>query len=64
MVGPITVTLQGKLDGIQAAFDHPEIKPGEKATLTVRAGDGAKAGILNVYVQQTRQTIPVEVVLK
>lgn len=64
MTGPITLTLQGKLDGIQAAFDHAEIKPGEKATLTVKAAEGAKAGVLNVYVQQTRQTIPVEVVLK
>lgn len=65
MVGPIDLSVQSKLEGIQASFDHAEIKPGEKATLTVKASeDGAKAGVLNVYVQQTRQTIPIEVVLK
>jgi hypothetical protein len=64
MAGPINLTLQGKIDGIQAAFDHAEIKPGEKATMTVKAGDGAKAGVLRVFVEQTRQTIPIQVVLK
>jgi hypothetical protein len=64
MVGPINLTVQGKIDGIQAAFDRSEIKPGEKATLIVKAADGAKTGVLNVYIRQTRQTIPIEVVLK
>jgi hypothetical protein len=64
MVGPISLTVQGKIDGIEAAFDHAEIKPGEKATLTVKAADGAKAGVLTVSVQQTGQTIPIQVVLK
>jgi hypothetical protein len=64
MVGPINLTVQGKIDGIEAAFDHAEIKPGEKATLMVKAADGAKAGALTVRVQQTGQTIPIQVVLK
>jgi len=64
MVGPINLTIQGKIEGIEASFDQAEIKPGEKATLTVKAADGAKAGVLNVFVQQTRQTIPIQVVLK
>jgi len=64
MVGPINLTVQGKIDGIEAAFDHAEIKPGEKATLTVKAVNGAKAGALSVRVEQTGQTIPVQVVLK
>jgi hypothetical protein len=64
MAGPINLTVQGKLDGIEAAFDRAEIKPGEKATLTVKAESGAKAGALAVRVKQTGQTIPVQVVLK
>jgi hypothetical protein len=64
MVGPINLSVQGKLEGIQAAFDRAEIKPGEKATLTVKAADGAKAGVLTVRVQQTGQTFPIQVVLK
>jgi hypothetical protein len=64
MIGPITVVVQGKINGIQAAFDHPEIKSGEKGVLTVKAAEGAKGGALNVYVEQTRQTIPIQVVLK
>jgi hypothetical protein len=64
MVGPINLTVEGKIDGIEAAFDRAEIKPGEKATLTVRAANEAKAGALTVRVQQTGQTIPVQVVVK
>jgi hypothetical protein len=64
MVGPINLTIQGKIEGIQAAFDHAEIKSGEKAVMTVKAADGAKAGILTVHVQQTGQTLPVRVVVK
>jgi len=64
MTGPITVSVQGKINGIQAAFDHAEIKSGEKGTLTVKAAEGAKAGALTVYVEQTRQTIPIQVVVK
>jgi hypothetical protein len=64
MVGPINLAVQGKIDGIEAAFDRAEIKPGEKATLTVKAANGAKAGVLTVRVQQTGQTIPIQVVLK
>ena len=61
MVGPISLTVQGKIDGIEAAFDHAEVKPGEKATLTVKATDGAKTGVLTVHVEQTGQTIPIQV---
>jgi hypothetical protein len=64
MVGPINLTVEGKIDGIQAAFDRSEINPGEKATLTVKATDGAKAGELTVHVRQTSQTIPIQVTLK
>jgi hypothetical protein len=64
MIGPISLAVQGKIEGIEAAFDRAEIKPGEKATLTVKAADGAKAGVLTVLVQQTGQKIPIQVLLK
>lgn len=64
MSGPINLSIQGNLDGIQAAFDHAEVKPGEKATMTVKASEGATAGVLKIRVQQTGQAIPIQVVLK
>jgi hypothetical protein len=64
MVGPISLTVQGKIEGIQAALDRAEIKSGEKATMTVKATEGAAAGVLTVHVQQTGQNIPIQVVLK
>ncbi len=59
MVGPINLTVQGKIDGIEAAFDRAEIKPGEKATLIVKAADGAKAGAL-MYVYSKPADDPVQ----
>jgi hypothetical protein len=64
MIGPINVSVLGEIEGIEAAFDRAEIKPGEKATLTVKAAEGAKAGALTVRIRETGQTIPVQVVLK
>jgi hypothetical protein len=64
MGGPINLTVDGKIDGIQAAFDRSEIKPGDKATMTVKAADGAKAGELTVHIQQTGQTIAIQVTVK
>jgi hypothetical protein len=64
MAGPIDLTIDGKIDGIQAAFDRSEIKPGEKAAMTVKATDGAKAGQLTIHIKQTGQTIPIQVTIK
>jgi hypothetical protein len=64
MTGPIDLTVQGKIDGIEAALDRAEVKPGEKATLTVKAAEGAKGGVLNIMVRQTQHPIPIQVVVK
>jgi hypothetical protein len=51
---PMTLFVLGKLPGIEAAFDHQKIKPGEKAVLSLRAGATAKSGTLLIGVTETK----------
>jgi hypothetical protein len=62
--GPIDLTVNGPLPGIEAKFDPSNVKSGGKATLTLRAVKGAKSGDLTVAVEPTTQvlTIPVKIV--
>ena len=62
--GMITLTLQGKLAGIEAKFDRTSFQAGEKGVLTLKAGTDAKPGVLNVQVEQTTQLIPIQVTVK
>jgi hypothetical protein len=64
MKGPVTVSLQGKLEGIEAAFDHETIPAGEKAILTLKAEDGAKSGKLTVRAMPLRNEMPIQVTVK
>ena len=59
--GPMNITLVGKIPGISFQLDRTEMKAGEKAVLTVRATDEAKAGTISVQVEQTNQVIPIQV---
>ena len=61
--GPVDLVMTGKLAGIEARFDHSKVKPGEDATLTLRAAKEAKSGVLNVQVEQTTQTLPLHVTI-
>jgi hypothetical protein len=62
--GVMTLSLSGKLPGIEATFDHAELKAGERATLTVRAAAGAKGGNLAIHVAQTGQDLPLRISVK
>jgi hypothetical protein len=62
--GMITLSLQGKLPGIEAKFDRTSFQAGEKAVLTLKAGSDAKPGVLNVQVEQTTQLIQIQVTVK
>lgn len=62
--GTVTLSLQGKLAGIEATFDRTSFQAGEKAVLTLKAGSDAKPGVLKVQVEQTTQLIPIQVAVK
>jgi hypothetical protein len=61
MKGPVTLTIQGKLEGVEASFDRTVVPAGEKATLTVKATDGAKSGMFTIQVPALSKSIPLKV---
>lgn len=64
MQGPVTLSIQGKLDGIEAAFDRETIPAGGKATLTLKAAAGAKSGTLTVRAMPLGNEMPIQVTVK
>jgi hypothetical protein len=64
MKGPVTVSVQGRLEGIEAAFDRETIPAGEKATLTLKAADSAKSGTLTVRAMPLGNAMPIHVTVK
>jgi hypothetical protein len=64
MKGPVTVAIQGKLEGIEATFDRETIPAGEKATLILKAGNGAKSGTLTVRAMPLGNVMPIQVTVK
>jgi hypothetical protein len=59
--GPLTLALTGTLPGVNVKLDHMNIGAGEKAIVALRAGTGAKPGVLSLRVEQTNQVIPIQV---
>jgi hypothetical protein len=59
--GPVSISLMGKIPGVDIKLDRMNIPAGEKAVLTFRAGDAAKTGIVSVLIEQTNQVIPIQV---
>jgi hypothetical protein len=59
--GPITIELMGKIPGVDVKLDQMNIAPGGKAVVTLRAGDGAKPGVLSLMVEQTNQVFSIQV---
>jgi hypothetical protein len=64
MKGPVTVLVQGKLDGIEAAFDRETIPAGGKARLTLKAAEGAQSGKLTVRAMPLGNEMPIQVTVK
>jgi hypothetical protein len=62
--GAMTLTIPSQLTGIEATLDKTTMQSGEKATLTVKAGENAKAGVLNLQVEPIGQILPVQIVVK
>ena len=53
-----------QLPGVEVELDRRSLNSGEKATLTLKAGDKPTTGVINVRVDQTGQLLPVRVEVK
>ena len=62
--GPMKLEVLPKIKGIEISFDHAVINAGEKAVMTVKASEDAKAIIIPVIIEQTGETIPIQVNIK
>ena len=62
--GTMNISLTGSVPGLEVKLDRTVLNTGEKAVLTVRAGNDAKSGVLSVQVEQTNQVIPIQVAIK
>ncbi len=62
--GAMNISLTGSVPGVEVKLDRTVLKAGEKAVLTVRAGDDAKSGVLSIQVEQTNQVIPIQVAIQ
>ena len=61
---PISLVTLGKVEGVQAEFDHPAIQPGEKAVLTLKASPNARGGMLLVGVDGSSEIVSLSVAIK
>jgi hypothetical protein len=59
--GTITVELTGEIPGVDIKLDKMDIPAGQKAVVTLRAGAGAKPGVLSLRVEQTNQVFSIQV---
>jgi hypothetical protein len=61
--GPMTLSVPAALPGIEAQLDKGTLPAGGKATLTLRAAQGAKSGVLNIQVEPTMQRLPLQITI-
>jgi hypothetical protein len=59
--GLMNIAIVGEYPGLEAKLDHTDLEIGGKAVLTLRAGEGAKPGFLNIRVQQTGELIQIKI---
>ena len=59
--GIMDIAVSGTIPGVEAKLDHGNLKVGDRAVLTLQAGDGAKSGLVSIRVEQTGQVIPIQV---
>jgi hypothetical protein len=62
--GVMNISLSAMLPGVEGKLDRTSLKPGERATVTLRAAGAAKPGVINVVVEQTGQFLPIQVNVK
>jgi hypothetical protein len=62
--GVMNLEVLGKLAGVEAKLDNLSMKANEKAVLTLKAGDDAQSGSLQIFVRPIEQSIPINVTVK
>jgi hypothetical protein len=64
MKGPITLAIQGKLEGVEAALDQSSVPAGGKTNLTVKAATGAKSGTITIMATPLGKAMPIQITIK
>jgi hypothetical protein len=59
--GVMSISVIGSIPGVNVTLDRMELKTGEKAVVTFRAGNDARPGGLSIRVDQTNHVIPIRV---
>jgi len=62
--GTMNLELAGKIAGVEATLDNSDPKGHEKAILSLKAGDHAESGKLDLVVNPISQVIPIHVTVK
>jgi hypothetical protein len=59
--GTVTLVLAQVLPGIETTIDKPSLKTGEKAVVTLKAGDNPNAGFIGFHVEPTGELVSIEI---
>ncbi len=62
--GPVTLSIEGKLPGIEASLDHLDVPASGKATLIVKVSEGAKSGTITVRAMPLGKMMPIQITVK
>jgi hypothetical protein len=61
--GLLGISISGKVPGVDVKLDRMDIKAGEKALLSFRAGNNPQPGTVTIRVEQTNQIFPIQVTI-
>ena len=61
--GSLSIAISGKVPGVDVKLDRMDIKAGEKAVLSFRAGNDPQPGTVTIRVEQTNQIFPIQVTI-
>jgi len=59
--GPMSITLTGRIPGVDVKLDKVNLNPGDKAVVNVTTHPGAESGTLSIQVEQTLEVIPIRI---
>ena len=59
--GPMTVSVTGRIPGVDVKLDRLNIEAGGKAVVSIATEDDAKPGTVNIQVEQTNEIIPIQI---
>jgi hypothetical protein len=59
--GLMSISLTGRIPGVDVKMDRMNLQMGEKAVLSIKTREGAQSGTLSVQVEQTNEVIPIQI---